>query len=105
MGPFSQSLGIFQHSGDLISQDLLPLMFLWNARYHSIIDLILLDDLVHGGTSDADLFCNVGDRHSHRLQLSISSESELDDLHFHGKMDTGPLLQELVQILDWQIDD
>ena len=105
MGPFSKSLGIFQYSGDLISQDLLPLMLLWNAGNHSIIDLVVLDDLVHGGTSDADSFGNIGDGHPRRLQLSISSESELDDLHFHGKMDTGPFLQELLQILDWQIDN
>ena len=105
MGLFSQSLGIFQHSCDLLSQDLLPLLLLWEARNHSIIDLVLLNDLVHGGASDADLLRYVGDGHPHRLKLPVPAEPELDNLDLHGELDAGPLLQELFYIFDWQICD
>jgi len=105
VGPLSQDLRVFQYSSNFISQDLLPLMLFWNARNHSIIDLVVLDDLVHGGTSDAHLFCNVSDGHSHRLKYAISSKPKFNDFNFHCKINTRPLLQELLQILDWQIDN
>jgi len=84
--------------------DFLPLVFLGLGRNHPITLDVLLDDLIHGGPGYTDSFGNVGDGHFDRLEVPILAEPQLNDPDFHGELHLGPLLQELVQVSDRQVD-
>lgn len=105
VGPLTQDLRVLQYGRDLLGQDFFALLLLWNTRNDSIIDFVVLDDLVDRRPRDADFLGDVGDGHPHRLQLAVLAESELDDPDFHREFDAGPLLQPFLQILNRESGD
>ena len=80
-------------------------MFLRDCRNHSTINYIILDDLVSCRPGNAYPFGDVGDRKPDGSQVPIFSESQFYDLDFHRELDLRPVLQELVYISDWQVDN
>ena len=105
MGPFSKYLGIFQyvdHVFFLFSfhhgafNDLRPFLFLRDRRNPSIVNYVLLDDLVNCRPGNAHSFGDVGDRKPDGPQVPVFAEPQLYYLDFHRELDLRPVLQELV---------
>ena len=83
--------------------DFLPFLLLWLCWDHSVTLYVFLDDLVDCWPGDTYSFSNVSDWHSNRFQVSIFPESQFNDLDFHGELYLRSMLQELMQVFDWQV--
>ena len=114
MGPFSKYLGIFQYIDHVFfllpfhhspSNNIRSFLFLRDRRNPSIVDYVILDDLVNRRPGNAHSLGDVGDRKPDGPQVPIFAESQLYSLDFHRELDLGPVLQELVYISDRQVDN
>ena len=81
-----------------------PFLFLRLCWNHSITLNIFLNDLIYCWSCNAYSLGNIGDWHSNRFQVPIFPESQFNDPNFHGKLHLWSLLQEFVQVSDWQVN-
>ena len=112
MGPLSKYIWIFEDFSYVFLSisyhyctfnDFSSFLFLRLSWYHSITFNIFLNDLIYCRSCNANSFGNICDWHPDGSQIPIFAESQFNDLDFHGKLHLGPLLQEFVQVSDWQV--